>query len=228
MRYLSIPSEHLQNQTSTCFILHGLGDTGYGWAHIGKLLSRKFPFTKFILPHARKRRITRNNGQIMPAWYNSVALKPDAPEDKIGILQSAQEILKIVALEESNGIPRTKIVMGGFSQGGAMALAIGLLFKNIDNSSQEFGGIMALSTYLPIKDHFINLKDEIPVKTPIYMSHGTDDKVISYDWGHSSKNVLVQDLKCENVDFETLPRIRHTINEKVVESMTNFLKRIFD
>ena len=233
LQYLSIPSGHLHNHTSTCFILHGLGDSGNGWAQVAQMLSRKFPMTKFILPHAPKRSVTLNRGYSMPAWYDIMELKGDARQDKDGILQSSQDILELVAQEERNGIPRNKIVIGGFSQGGAIALTTGLLFKSIEKRDStdlttKFAGIMALSTYLPIKDHFMEYKNEIPVDTPIYMSHGTEDQVISFDWADKSKNVLKRELKCEDVKFDTVPRLGHSINEKVIESMAKFLKKVFE
>lgn len=226
LQYLSIPSGHLHNQTSTCFILHGLGDSGNGWAQVAQILSRKFPFTKFILPHAPVKRITLNQGYPMPAWYDIMELRSDSRQDKDGIIESAKGILEIVAEEEKRGIPRNKIVIGGFSQGGAVALTTGLLFKSIDKSSDKFGGIIALSTYLPIQDYFMEHKEEIPLDTPIYMSHGTEDQVVSFDWGNKSKTALKQDLKCENIKFESVSHLGHSINEKVIESMAEFLKKL--
>ena len=230
LQYLSIPSGHLHNHNSTCFILHGLGDSGNGWAQVAQILSRKFPFTKFILPHAPNKPASLNRGYSMPAWYDIFELRKDARQDREGILQSAREILDLVAQEERKGISRSKIVIGGFSQGGAIALTTGLLFKSIEKHDQDtkFAGIMALSTYLPIKDHFMAHKDEIPVDTPIYMSHGTRDQVISYDWADKSKTALKEDLKCENVKFETIPHLGHSIDENVIESMAKFLKKAFE
>ena len=234
LQFVAIPSTHSHNYTSICFILHGLGDSGNGWAQVARILSRKFPMTKFILPHAPEKRITLNRGYSMPAWYDIIELRAGAQQDQEGILQSAQEILKLVAAEESKGISRDKIVIGGFSQGGAIALTTGLLFKSIEkqrdsfDSARKFGGIMALSTYLPIKDHFMAHKDEIPVETPIYMSHGTSDQVISYDWADKSKTALKRELKCKDLTFETVPNVGHSINENVIESMVKFLKKVFE
>lgn len=230
LQHLSIPSSHLHNQTSTCFILHGLGDSGNGWAQVAQILSRKFPMTTFILPHAPKKKITLNQGYSMPAWYDIMELRSDARQDKDGILQSAKEILELVAEEERKGIPRSKIVIGGFSQGGAIALTTGLLFKSIEkkDSSSKFAGIMGLSTYLPIKDYFMDRKDEIPVDIPIYMSHGTEDQIISFDWADKSKTALKKELKCENVSFEKIPHLGHSINEKVIDSMAKFLKKVLE
>lgn len=231
LQYLSVPSSHLHNHTSTCFILHGLGDSGKGWAPIAKMLSKKLPMTKFILPHAPSKPITLNRRYSMPAWYDIIELNEEARQDKEGILQSVKEILELVAEEESRGIPRDKIVIGGFSQGGAIALSTGLLFKSIQNlpeDSIDFAGIMALGTYLPIKDFFEANKPVIPTKTPIYMCHGTLDQVISYRWGRKSKEYLNKEIGCSDLKFESLEKVGHSIDEKAIDSMTKFLQKVFN
>lgn len=228
LQHLSIPSSHLNNHTSTCFILHGLGDSGNGWASVAKMLSRKLPMTKFVLPHAPKKPVSLNRGYSMPAWYDIYELHDGARQDKEGILQSVKDVLELVAEEERRGIPRDKIVIGGFSQGGAIALSTGLLFKTIENKeSADFAGIMALSTYLPIKDHFDANKDAIPTKTPIYMCHGTSDQVVSYRWGHKSQEHLIKELGCTDLKFESLPGVTHSIDETAIDSMAKFLKKVF-
>lgn len=231
LQYLSVPSSHLNNHTSTCFILHGLGDSGKGWASIAKILSKKLPMTKFILPHAPVKSITLNRGYSMPAWYDIIDLHEGAREDKQGIIQSVKEILELVSEEERSGISRDKIVIGGFSQGGAIALSTGLLFKSIENlpeDSTDFAGIMALGTYLPIKDFFDTNKALIPTKTPIYMCHGTSDQVVSYGWGQKSQEYLKKDIGCSNLKFESLERVGHSVDDKAIDSMMKFLKRVFN
>lgn len=227
LQYLTVLSGHSYN--STCFILHGLSDSGNGWASVAKILSKKLPTTKFILPHAPNKPVTLNRGYSMPAWYDIIGLHEGAKQDQEGILQSVKEILELVSEEESNGISKDKIVIGGFSQGGAIALSTGLLFKSIENKdSIDFAGIMALSTYLPIKDHFDASKHLIPSKTPIYMCHGTADQVVSYRWGLRSQEYLKNDFGCSKLKFESLPDVGHSIDEKGIDSMIKFLKKVFN
>lgn len=167
----------------------------------------------------------------MPAWYDIVDLHEGARQDKDGILQSVKEILELVAEEEKRGIPRDKIVIGGFSQGGAIALSTGLLFKSIQNlpeDSPNFAGIMALGTYLPIKDFFDANAPLIPTKTPIYMCHGTSDQVVSYRWGQRSQEHLKKEIGCTDLKFESLPNVGHSVDEKAIGSMINFLKKVFN
>lgn len=229
--HLSIPSAHLNHHNSTCFILHGLGDSGKGWADVAQMLARKLPRTKFILPHAPEKPITLNQGNSIPAWYDIVCLSEGSPQDKEGIIQSAKGILELVAEEEKRGISRDKIVIGGFSQGGAVALTTGLLFKQIDPTSKnspDFAGIMALSTYLPIKDHFEHHKSSISSATPILMCHGTADQVISYRWAEQSRLFMKDHLQCKALEFESFPNLAHSINEKGINSMAAFLKKVFN
>ena len=229
LEYLTFPSGPLSNHTSTCFILHGLGDSGSGWYSVAKMLSRKLPMTKFVLPHARNKKITLNGGYSMPAWYDIINLTENAQQDKEGILQSVKEILELVALEEKNGIPRSKIVIGGFSQGGAIALTTGLLFKSIEGNEDKdkFAGILAMSTYLPVNAHFEAKKSVIPKDTPIYMCHGTSDQVIKYSWAERSRSYLEKELECSNVEFESMPHVTHSINENAIASIGAFLKKVF-
>lgn len=230
LQYLTVPSSPISNHTSTCFILHGLGDSGSGWRSVAQILSRKLPMTKFILPHARNKPVTLNRGYSMPAWYDIYDLHEGAKQDKAGILQSVKEILELVAEEERKGISRDKIVIGGFSQGGAISLATGLLFKSIPGNEEKdpFAGILALSTYLPIQEYFEEKKALIPAQTPIYMCHGTDDQVIDYTWARKSKTVMKDNLECSNVKFETMPEVGHSIDENSIESIAKFLKKVFN
>lgn len=185
--------------------------------------------TKFILPHAPKRKVTLNRGYSMPAWYDIFELHEGAKQDKEGILESVKAILELVAQEEQNGISRDKIVIGGFSQGGAISLSTGLLFKTIpgNEDKEAFGGILALSTYLPIQEHFEKHKSLVPTKTPIYMCHGTDDYVIDYSWAEMSRNYIKNDLACPNIKFQTMPHVGHSINEESIQSIESFLKKVF-
>lgn len=164
----------------------------------------------------------------MPAWYDIISLDEKSPQDKEGILQSAKSILEIVAQEESKGIPRDRIVIGGFSQGGVIALTTGLLFKSISESDEKkFAGILALSTYLPIHEHFSAHQKEIPTETKIYMAHGKDDQIISHKWAEMSRSYLKNNLMCSNVEFESFPHLGHSVNDKEIESIAKFLLKVF-
>lgn len=228
LSYLTIsPSSH---HNTTCIFLHGLGDSGHGWYTIMRKISKKFPFTKFILPHAPKKRVTLNSGALIPAWYDIVKLNEDSEQDQTGIIASAKDILTLVSAEVKGGITQDRIVIGGFSQGGAIALTAGLLYKNISNAStnkKDFAGILALSTYLPIESHFHELKTYVASNTPIYMTHGTSDKVISFEWANNSYHTLRDEFKCKTIKFEPVPEMGHSFNWEGMKSIEMFLKKVF-
>lgn len=100
--------------TASMIFLHGLGDTGYGWAPMMRELAPKLPFMRFILPHAPKRPVTLNGGMLMPAWYDIYSLdETERREDIKGLEASAATILDLVKKEEASGIPLQRIFIGG-------------------------------------------------------------------------------------------------------------------
>lgn len=217
--------------TSTCIFMHGLGDSGYGWSDVAELLAKRLPNTKFILPHAPNRKVTMNGGVTMRAWYDFYGLSENAPQDQAGILQSAASVLDLVAVEtKTSKIPRSKIIIGGFSQGGAIALTTGLLYKQISSelqlSNDNFAGIMAICTYLPIQDYFKANAKNIATSTPILMTHGTVDSVVSYRWGKHSVTFMKEELTCEAVNFVSVPDLAHSVNAEVIDAMAAFMKQV--
>lgn len=226
--HLTVSTVNPHAHNSTCFILHGLGDSGHGWSEVAQILSSTLPATKFILPHAPKRRVTLNGGYSMPAWYDIYGLSDDAPQDQAGILESVAQLQELIAEEEKRGIPRERIVIGGFSQGGAVALTTGLCKSSPEQAN--LAGILALSTYLPIKPHFDSLKSSskllLATDTPIFMCHGTADQVISHKWAERSYIYLKQDLSCSRIEFESIPRLEHSINQKAIELVSSFLRKV--
>ncbi|MDZ4098411.1 MAG: alpha/beta hydrolase-fold protein, partial [Methylophilaceae bacterium] len=123
--------------------LHGLGADGYDFEPIAAALN--LPNIRFIFPHAPYRNITLNNGYEMRAWYDLYGLSLDSQQDEMGIRQSQSEIEALISVEESRGVRPERIVLAGFSQGGAIALHTAL------RHTERLAGILALSTYLPLK-----------------------------------------------------------------------------
>ncbi len=145
--------------TATVIFLHGLGDSGAGWAPVARLLSRnpKLHHIKWILPHAPVQRVTLNMGMSMPSWFDIASLdadlmgglsedgiRADRSEDQQGILSSALAVSNIITKEVDDGIDSKKIVVGGFSQGAALTLVTGL------TSERRLGGLVCLSGWLPM------------------------------------------------------------------------------
>ena len=164
--------------------LHGLGADGHDFFSIVPQLNLPAqPGIRFIFPHAPRQPVTINGGYVMRAWYDIIAPDLTMRQDKAGILRSAELIREIIDEQIQQGIARDKIVLAGFSQGGAMALHIGLRETN------GLAGIMALSCYLP-------LADELPVPEaadndlPIFMAHGNCDAIVPLQAGVTSKDML--------------------------------------
>lgn len=171
LNYLEIDA----NQTAkACVIwLHGLGANANDFVPI--IPELKLPLNlavRFIFPQAPALPVTLNMGYVMPAWYDISGLEFDSPQDEVGIYQTEQQIHTLIKAEVERGIPTDKIVLAGFSQGGAMALHTALRFP------QHLGGVMALSGYLPLADKLSAEKNKANSDIPIFMAHGTDDRVL--------------------------------------------------
>ncbi|KAJ4416578.1 hypothetical protein N0V85_002240 [Neurospora sp. IMI 360204] len=210
--------------TATVIFVHGLGDTGHGWASAVEQWRRRqrLDEVKFILPHAPSIPITANMGMKMPGWYDIVAIDGSAEslrrnEDEPGILTSQAYFHDLIQKEIDSGIPADRIVIGGFSQGGAMGLFSGLTAKS------KLAGIVALSTYLLLSLKFAELvpKPEFNKETPIFMAHGTADPVVNYKLGTMSRDLLKE--MGYNVKFETYPGMGHTACLEELDAVEDFL-----
>jgi phospholipase/carboxylesterase len=163
--------------------LHGLGADGHDFEPLVPALELPLP-TRFIFPHAPLRQVTINGGLRMRAWYDVVALDERAPEDEAGVRASAAAVAALIDREIERGIPPTRIVLAGFSQGGAVALHWGL------REPRPLGGILALSTYLPLARTLAAEKSAANAAVPLFMAHGTADPVVAIDLALSSKRLL--------------------------------------
>uniref|UniRef100_A0A8U7N3E7 palmitoyl-protein hydrolase n=1 Tax=Corvus moneduloides TaxID=1196302 RepID=A0A8U7N3E7_CORMO len=135
-----------ERETAAVIFLHGLGDTGHSWADA--LSSIRLPYVKYICPHAPRIPVTLNMKMVMPSWFDLMGLTPDAPEDEAGIKKAAENIKAIIEHEMKNGIPPNRIILGGFSQGGALSLYTALTCQH------QLAGIVALSCWLPLHKAF--------------------------------------------------------------------------
>lgn len=132
--------------TKVVLWFHGLGDTANGWSQLMPMLN--LDDTKFVLPTAPIRKITLNHGAPMTGWFDMVGLDPDSKEDEAGFQESATRVNSLIQAELDKGIPSNKIFVGGFSQGGALALHVTL------RSSWTLAGCAALSTWLPLRHQY--------------------------------------------------------------------------
>ncbi len=199
--------------------MHGLGDTADGWASM--MPDFDFQNTKFILPTATRLPISINMGMPMPAWSDIYGLDESDPEDADGFARSAARIDAIIQGEIEKGIDPKKIVVAGFSQGGALSLHVTL------RSSHSLGGCVALSTWLPLRASYPASLSSAAASLPILQVHGDADSVVGYDWGKNSSVLLAQMLNNPSPVFITIPRMGHSSHSKEIQHVEEFLKGIF-
>lgn len=184
--------------SATVFLLHGLGDTAHGWTDVAYMLSRRpsLQHVRFVLPTAPVQPVTLNMGMPMTSWFDIYSLTSlDDGEDEAGLIQSVSAIQKLVRAEidgtapELNGnrIPAERIVVGGFSQGGAVSLLTTLL------SPEPLAGTLALSTWLPLAEKIDSLRKRTDT-FPILQAHGTADPIVAYDFARRTSRFLRNDL----------------------------------
>ena len=164
--------------------LHGLGADGHDFEPVVPMLVLPPGLSlRFVFPHAPMRPVTLNAGMVMRAWYDILQLGGGA-EDEDGIRSSQLLLEGLIAREEARGVEASRIVLAGFSQGGAVALQTGL------RCSKRLAGILALSTYLPLASTLADERDRANFELPIFMAHGTDDLMIPTAWAERSSTAL--------------------------------------
>ena len=163
--------------------LHGLGADGHDFASMVDELNLPVAI-RYIFPHAPHRPVTVNGGYVMRAWYDIVRPNIDAQQDEEGIYDSQAFIEALIDQEISRGIAPCNIFLAGFSQGGAIALHTAL------RHATALGGVLALSTYLPLADSAPQKVSASTRQTPIFMAHGRSDPVVPYALGVASRDAL--------------------------------------
>ena len=166
--------------------LHGLGADGTDFEPVVPELGLpETPAVRFIFPHAPYQPVTCNGGYVMRAWYDIISLARDSREiDEAGLIASRQRVRSLIAAETARGIPAQRIILAGFSQGGAVAYLTGLTHP------ERLGGIVALSTYIPsprlLRAELVAEQLEVPV----FAAHGDDDDVVAPELGEAARDLL--------------------------------------
>jgi phospholipase/carboxylesterase len=196
--------------TSAVIWLHGLGADGFDFVPIVNELRLPATLsTRFIFPHATPRPVTINNGFVMRAWYDITGFGPERAEDDAGIRGSEAVVRKYIEQQVAQGVPASKIVIAGFSQGGAIAFQAGLRYP------QRLAGIMALSTYLPLRASVASEASASNRDIPILMCHGTHDGVVPPGLGEASRDVLVK--LGYRIDWRSYPMAHQVCLEEVMD-----------
>ena len=182
--------ETIERQTApdpawTILWLHGLGADGNDFAPIvPELVREDWPALRFVFPHAPQREVTINGGLRMRAWYDIRDANLASRADEAGVEQSIRQVEALIAREAGRGVPASRLVLAGFSQGGAITLAAGL------RRTEPLAGLIALSAYLPMIERAASDTTTQAVGQPLFMGHGAQDPVVPYAAGEYSAAAL--------------------------------------
>src|SRR3990167_9679736 len=178
----SIIVEPTTNHQASVIWLHGLGADGYDFVPIVNQFNLPTALgIKFIFPHAPIMPVTINAGMKMRAWFDIVALDISGPADEKGIRKTEQKLNQLISNEIESGIVSEKIILAGFSQGGAMALHCGLRYP------KKLGGIIGLSTFLPLYERVHLEANPANKNVSIFMAHGTQDPIVPFQFGELTR-----------------------------------------
>ncbi|XP_077405047.1 acyl-protein thioesterase 2 [Vanacampus margaritifer] len=205
-----------EKETAAVIFLHGLGDTGHGWADT--LTGIQLPHVKFICPHAPRIPVTLNMKVIMPAWFDLIGLSPETPEDESGIKKAAENIKAIIEHEAKNGIPPNRIMLGGFSQGGALSLYTALTCQH------QLAGVVALSCWLPLHKSF-PLASSGNKNLPILQCHGEKDEMIPVQFGAMTAEKLKYIVSPQMITFKTYPGVPHSSCAQEMLAVKEFIEK---
>jgi predicted esterase len=215
----------ITKHTATVIFVHGLGDTGHGWASLAREYSNdpRFHHVKWVLPHAPKQAVTANMGMVMPTWFDIETFQLDTQEDEPGMLRSSMGLNKLITEEIDAGIDSSRIVLGGFSQGGAMSLLTGL------TGERQLGGIAVLSGWLPLNAKFKSMWNERLKTTPIFWGHGKADPLVRYKYAQDSVEFLKSQLGIplaeDRLVFKSYEGLQHSADPREIEDMREWLAK---
>jgi phospholipase/carboxylesterase len=203
----------------TVIWLHGLGADGNDFVPVVKELglSDELPL-RFVFPHAPMRPVTINAGHVMRAWYDILALDSvERRADEQGIRESQRAVAALIAQEQARGIAPNRLVLAGFSQGGAIALHTGL------RHPQRLAGILALSTYLPLAQTLQAEARPANRDTPIFIAHGSQDTMIPITLARTSREKLTESGYRPEWREYAMP---HSVSLEEIQDIGSWLARV--
>jgi len=206
-----------ENPQGSIIWLHGLGADGHDFEPIVPELRLPTSLAlRFIFPHAPVQPVTINGGMAMRSWYDIVSFDSEGRADRAGLLESSDLLHGLIAREIERGIAADRIVIAGFSQGGAVAIHTAL------QTEFEIAGLMALSTYMALPDDAANAVSR--KNLPIFMAHGSFDPVLRMEWGRSSADKLIEAGYA--VEWHEYP-MAHAVCPQEIADISNWLTAIY-
>jgi phospholipase/carboxylesterase len=207
-----------RNPQAAVIWLHGLGADGHDFEPIVPELVRPAERAlRFVFPHAPMRPVTLNAGYVMRAWYDIIALDRRAAEDESGIRASQALITELIRRENSRGITTERIVLAGFSQGGAIALFSGTRYP------ERLAGIIGLSCYQLLAGRFAAERQPVNQATPIFLAHGTQDPVVAPALGEAARRQLEAEGYTVEWHAYSMP---HSVCPQEVADIAAWLRRV--
>jgi len=195
--------------------LHGLGADGNDFAPLADEIALPAA-VRYIFPHAPMMPVSINDGYVMRAWYD-ISDAAIRREDEDGVRASQQSVEVLLAREKSRGVAASRIVLAGFSQGGAIALHTGL------RHAERLAGIMALSTYVPLADQLAKEASPANRGVPIFMAHGTADPMIAFARAEASRDLLL--AQGYALDWHEY-RMQHAVCPQEIAAIGDWLRRV--
>ncbi len=213
----AIEIETAPNPATSVIWLHGLGADGNDFVPIvGELALPEAPI-RFVFPHAPMQPVTINNGMVMRAWYDILGADLARREDERGVRASQDLVEALIAREKVRGTPARRIVLAGFSQGGAISLQTGL------RHPERLAGIMALSTYVPIAESLEAERHAANRDVPIFMAHGLYDPIIPIAAARRSRELLAR--LGYDVEWHEYP-MPHSVAPQELDDIGAWLRRV--
>lgn len=207
-----------RDPTGAVIWLHGLGADGHDFEPLVPELVRPGERAlRFVFPHAPIRPVTLNGGFAMRAWYDIVSLDRRGPEDEAGVRASQATVEALIRREKERGIPSERIVVAGFSQGGAIALFAGVRYP------EKLAGLMGLSCYMLSASRLVRERHAANQATPLFLAHGTGDPVVLPALGEESRRLL--EAAGYAVEWHTY-NMPHSVCPQEVGDIAAWLRRV--
>ncbi|KAJ7693823.1 Phospholipase/carboxylesterase/thioesterase [Mycena rosella] len=226
LKFIAVPA--LSKHTATVIFVHGLGDTGSGWKPVADMFKTSLPHVKWVLPHSPSMAVTANGGMVMPSWFDILSFGFDSEEDQPGMLKTAHSLNQLITAEVDAGIPAHRIVLGGFSQGGAMSLLTGL------TAERKLAGLAILSGWLPLRASIKSMASEHATKLPIFWGHGAADPLVKFELARASVDFLTKNIGIteapstgdKGLSFNAYPGVGHSTNEQELSDVKAWLTKV--
>jgi phospholipase/carboxylesterase len=204
--------------TGAVIWLHGLGADGHDFAPIvPQLVAPDERPLRFLFPHAPVGPVTVNGGMAMRAWYDILGFGPGIPQDEAGIRATDELVRELIRRENARGIPTDHIVLGGFSQGGAISLFTGSRYP------EKLAGIMGLSCYMLLEDLLPGERARANYSTPVFLAHGTQDPMVEIRMGAQARQLL--EAGGHPVEWHAYP-MPHSVCPQEIDDIAAWLRKV--